>query len=90
MLGCKNPEILLFDEATSSLDNESELVVQNALEKMASHKTVIAVAHRLSTIKNYDHIFVLQHGRLIEEGDHKSLIKKTGEYNKLYELGKMV
>ena len=86
----QNPEILLFDEATSSLDNESELVVQKALEKMASQKTVIAVAHRLSTIKNYDHIFVLQNGRLMEEGTHRGLVENTGEYAKLYELGKMV
>ena len=86
----QNSEILLFDEATSSLDNESELMVQKALDKMASKKTVIAVAHRLSTIKNYDRIFVLQNGRLMEEGTHQGLIKKTGEYAKLYELGKMI
>ncbi|MCY4523932.1 MAG: ABC transporter ATP-binding protein, partial [Halobacteriovoraceae bacterium] len=60
-----------------------------ALERMVSQKTVIAVAHRLSTIKNYDHIFVLQNGRLLEEGTHQGLIKKNGEYAKLYKLGKI-
>lgn len=80
--------ILLFDEATSALDNESEKVVQKALENLAGHKTVIAVAHRLSTIQDYDRIYVLHDGELVEKGNHAELIKRGGEYAKLYELSK--
>ena len=80
--------ILLFDEATSALDNESEKVVQKALDKVASHKTAIAVAHRLSTIQNYDRIVVMKDGSKIEEGTHLELIEMSGEYKKLYELTK--
>ncbi len=82
----QNTDILLFDEATSALDNESEKVVQRALEAIAGNKTVIAVAHRLSTIQDYDRIFVLKDGRLIEEGTHAELMTNASEYKKLYEL----
>jgi subfamily B ATP-binding cassette protein MsbA len=78
--------ILLFDEATSALDNESEKVVQKALDKVANHKTVIAVAHRLSTIQNYDRIIVMKEGLKIEEGKHSELMNQAGEYKKLYDL----
>ena len=78
--------ILLFDEATSALDNESEKVVQKALENLAGHKTVLAVAHRLSTIQDYDRIYVLHEGRLVEQGTHTELRNLGGEYSKLYEL----
>lgn len=78
--------VMLFDEATSALDNESEKVVQKALDKVASQKTVIAVAHRLSTIQNYDRIVVMKDGIKVEEGKHKDLIDHNGEYKKLYEL----
>ena len=82
----QNPDILLFDEATSALDNESEKVVQDALDKIGRHKTIIAVAHRLSTIQNYDRIFVLRGGLLVEQGTHAELMALRGEYCKLYEL----
>ncbi len=82
----QNTEILLFDEATSALDNESEKVVQRALEAIAGDKTVIAVAHRLSTIQDYDQIFVMKDGRLVEQGTHNHLMNLSGEYKKLYEL----
>lgn len=82
----QNTDILLFDEATSALDNESEKVVQRALEAIAGDKTVIAVAHRLSTIQEYDRIFVLKEGLLIEEGNHAELMAYAREYKKLYEL----
>jgi subfamily B ATP-binding cassette protein MsbA len=82
----QNTDILLFDEATSALDNESEKVVQRALEAIAGNKTVIAVAHRLSTVQDYDRIFVLKDGRLVEEGTHAELMNAAGEYKKLYEL----
>jgi subfamily B ATP-binding cassette protein MsbA len=82
----KNREVLLFDEATSALDNESEKIVQAALERVAGHKTVIAVAHRLSTLKDFDRIIVMKDGKKIEEGNHMSLMQQDGEYRKLYEL----
>lgn len=78
--------ILLFDEATSALDNESERTVQKALEKVAAHKTVLAVAHRLSTIQNYDRIIVMKEGQKVQEGTHTELMSSDGEYKKLYEL----
>lgn len=82
----KNRDVLLFDEATSALDNESEKIVQAALERVAGHKTVIAVAHRLSTLKDFNRIVVMKDGVKIEEGSHPELIAKNGEYRKLYEL----
>ncbi len=85
----RNCPVLLFDEATSALDNESEKVVQKALDQVASHKTVIAVAHRLSTIQNYDRIIVMKDGVMIESGKHAELIANKNEYKKLYELTQM-
>lgn len=82
----KNRDVLLFDEATSALDNESEKIVQAALERVAGHKTVIAVAHRLSTLKDFDRIVVMKEGLKIEEGSHSELMAMSGEYKKLYEL----
>lgn len=82
----QNTDILLFDEATSALDNESEKVVQRALEAIAGNKTVIAVAHRLSTVQDYDQIYVMKEGKLIERGTHSELISNNSEYKKLYEL----
>jgi len=82
----QNTDILLFDEATSALDNESEKVVQKALENLAGEKTVIAVAHRLSTIQDFDQIFVMHEGKLVEQGTHNELMANQHEYAKLYEL----
>lgn len=82
----RNCPIMLFDEATSALDNESEKVVQRALDAVGGHKTVIAVAHRLSTVKDYDRIVVMKDGRIIESGHHSELIKNDSEYKKLFEL----
>jgi subfamily B ATP-binding cassette protein MsbA len=82
----KNRDVLLFDEATSALDNESEKIVQAALDRVAGHKTVIAVAHRLSTLKDFNRIVVMKDGLKVEEGSHAQLIEKNGEYKKLYEL----
>lgn len=82
----KNPPILILDEATSSLDTESERLVQEAIERLMENRTVLVVAHRLSTIRKADRIIVLQDGKIIEEGNHQTLMKMSGSYKKLYEI----
>jgi subfamily B ATP-binding cassette protein MsbA len=82
----QNPQVLLFDEATSALDSSSEQKVQKALEQWSGNKTVLAVAHRLSTVQNYDRILVMREGEIVEEGPHEFLMNHQGEYYKLYQL----
>jgi ATP-binding cassette, subfamily B, bacterial MsbA len=82
----KNPRILMLDEATSALDTESERLVQEALERLMRGKTTFVVAHRLSTIQRADRILVLNRGRVVEQGDHTSLMEHKGLYHYLYTL----
>ncbi|MCD7737810.1 MAG: ABC transporter ATP-binding protein/permease [Lachnospiraceae bacterium] len=82
----KNPPILIFDEATSSLDNESERVVQESLEKLAQNRTTLVIAHRLSTIRNAQRILVLTEDGIAEEGTHEELLARGGIYEKLYNM----
>ncbi len=82
----KNPPILILDEATSSLDTESEKLVQDALTKLMKNRTSIVIAHRISTIINADKIYVLKNGEIIESGSHNELMEKNGEYRKYFEM----
>ncbi|OGR86796.1 MAG: hypothetical protein A3A86_06985, partial [Elusimicrobia bacterium RIFCSPLOWO2_01_FULL_60_11] len=82
----RNPPILILDEATSSLDTESERLVQNALERLMEKRTVLVVAHRLSTVRRADRILVIENGRVIEEGTHDHLLESNGRYKTLYQL----
>jgi len=82
----KNPPILILDEATSSLDTESEKNVQEAIEQLMKNRTVIVIAHRLSTINNADKIIVLDQGQIIDQGSHEELIEKNSLYKELYNL----
>lgn len=81
-----NPEILILDEATASIDTETEMLIQDALQKLLVGRTSIVIAHRLSTIQNADNIIVLHHGCLKEQGTHSELLQKGGLYRNLYEL----
>ena len=85
----KNPPILIFDEATSSLDSESENSVQIAIEEVMKNRTSIIIAHRLSTIKNVDNIIVVDNGKIVEVGSHEKLIKSGNVYSKLLEMQKI-
>lgn len=82
----KNPSILILDEATSALDNTTEFLIQNALDELCKNRTTIVVAHRLSTVKNANNIFVISGGRIIENGSHDELLSKGGIYKSLYDL----
>jgi len=81
----RNPEVLIFDEATNALDNISEAAVQNAIDEISKNHTVIVIAHRLSTIVNADKIVVLGDGEILEEGTHEELLARGGAYNELYQ-----
>ena len=82
----KNAPILILDEATSALDNESEALVQSALQNLMIGRTVFVIAHRLTTIRRVDRIVVLEYGRITDSGTHEDLLTRLGTYRKLYEL----
>jgi ATP-binding cassette subfamily B protein len=79
-----NPQLLILDEATSSVDPYTELIIQNALQKLLENRTAIVIAHRLSTVRSSDRIIVLNNGEVVEEGTHRQLLDKAGLYNLLY------
>jgi len=81
-----NPPILILDEATSSLDTESEKLVQEALSNIMKDRTSVVIAHRLSTIQHADEIVVLKKGEIVERGNHEELVQKEGVYKKLQDL----
>ena len=81
-----DPQILILDEATANIDTETEVVIQDSLEKIKNIGTMLVVAHRLSTIQHADNIIVLQNGEIIEQGNHQQLLKNKGHYYKLYQL----
>jgi subfamily B ATP-binding cassette protein MsbA len=83
----KNPDIMIFDEATSALDSESEILVQEAIERMMKNRTTVVIAHRLSTIRNATRIIVIDKGKIIQTGTHQELmLRENGLYKKLYEM----
>jgi ATP-binding cassette, subfamily B, bacterial MsbA len=82
----KNAPVLILDEATSALDSESEALVQSALHNLMSGRTVLVIAHRLSTVRRADRIVVIENGTIADIGTHEDLMSKLGTYRRLYEL----
>jgi ABC-type multidrug transport system fused ATPase/permease subunit len=82
----KDPTILILDEATSSLDSESEQLVQDALDTLMQNRTTFVIAHRLSTVRRANRIIVLDEGQIVEEGSHEELLANEGLYRQLYNL----
>jgi subfamily B ATP-binding cassette protein MsbA len=81
----KNPAVLILDEATSSLDTESERLIEDAMERLLIGRTTLIIAHRLSTVRRADRLIVLDHGRIVEEGSHTELLTRGGLYARLYQ-----
>ena len=79
-----NPAVLILDEATSSIDTRTEKLIEKGMDKLMNGRTTFVIAHRLSTVRNSNAIMVLEHGKIIERGDHKDLISQGGKYYQLY------
>ena len=79
-----DPPVLILDEATSSIDTRTEKLIEQGMDKLMAGRTVFVIAHRLSTVRNADAIMVLEHGKIIERGDHDNLIAQKGRYYQLY------
>ena len=82
----KDPPIMVLDEATSSVDNETEAAIQRSLDKLIIGRTTILIAHRLSTVRNADRIFLLENGQIVEEGTHDELVQNDGQYALLWKV----
>ena len=80
------PAVMILDEATANIDTETEVLIQNSLEKMKNIGTMLIVAHRLSTIQHADNIILLSHGQIMEQGNHQALLRQKGRYYDLYTL----
>ena len=80
------PAVMILDEATANIDTETEILIQDSLEKMKNIGTMLVVAHRLSTIQHADNIILLSHGEIMEQGNHQELLAKKGRYHHLYTL----
>ena len=80
------PSVMILDEATANIDTETEILIQDSLEKMKNIGTMLIVAHRLSTIQHSDNIILLSHGKIVEQGNHQQLLAKKGRYYQLYTL----
>ena len=81
-----DPRILIFDEATSALDYESERIIQENMRRIATGRTLIVIAHRLSTVRGADHIMTIDRGRLVEDGTHEDLLRRGGRYAQLHRI----
>lgn len=86
----QNPEILIFDEATSALDNKTEKAIQDSLATLMEGKTTIIIAHRLSTVRDVDVIFMIENGKIIESGNYDELVKKGGKFAELADPSRLV
>jgi ATP-binding cassette, subfamily B, bacterial len=82
----KDPPILILDEATSAVDNETEAAIQKSLEYITANRTTVAIAHRLSTIRYADCIYVMEHGKIVEQGKHEDLLACKGIYAQLWNV----